>query len=389
MTCRFVCLLFVTWQAFQFASATEPVEFKWNTVQIDTIQIGYGIQLTDVDGDGLTDIVLADKRTIQWYQNPSWTKHVIAEDLSRRDNVCVTARDITGDGRAEIAVGGQWNYRESLKDGAVFYLIPPNDRTQAWQPVRLHNEPSVHRMHWLKRRGEDYRLVVKPLRGKGSVDGDGPGLKVLEYAMPVDPATDWDHQAVCDFLHLSHNFHVVNWDDDDEEEMIIAAKEGVWHFDEVSAGQWQSRQLTDDFAGEVRDGRLPDGRRFIATVEPKHGTTCAVYVEPETPNQKWPQVQLLDEQLKDGHALACADFLGTGSDQIVVGWRAMNDPGVPGIKMFTPLTPDGSEWRETRISGERVAVEDIKVGDLNGDGKVDIVAAARQTKNLVIFFNES
>jgi hypothetical protein len=28
------------------------------------------------------------------------------------------------------------------------------------------------------------------------------------------------------------------------------------------------------------------------------------------------------------------------------------------------------------------------VADLNGDGKVDIVAAARQTKNLVIFFNE-
>ena len=100
-------------------------------------------------------------------------------------------------------------------------------------------------------------------------------------------------------------------------------------------------------------------------------------------------VKVLDEALKDGHALACADYLGVGSDQIVVGWRAMNDPGVPGIKLFTPLDKEGAQWRETRISADEVAVEDIKAADLNDDGKVDIVAAARQTKNLVIFFNQT
>ena len=36
----------------------------------------------------MTDIVLADKKTIQWYQNPTWQKHVIAKDLTERDNVC-------------------------------------------------------------------------------------------------------------------------------------------------------------------------------------------------------------------------------------------------------------------------------------------------------------
>lgn len=375
--------------AIQFASLAnaDVPEFKWRAVEIDKIEIGYGLQMVDVNGDKKTDIVLADKNTIQWYENPKWTKHVIARNLTARDNVCIAARDIDGDGKCEIAVGGQWNYRESVKDGAVFYLIPPEDRTKPWTPVELHHEPSVHRMHWIRGKGDQFQLVVKPLRGRGSVDGEGPGIRVLEYFMPGNPQDEWKTSVVCDFIHLSHNFHPVNWDDDEEEEIIIAGKEGVWHFDKAD-NKWVATRLTANFAGEVRDGKLPNGRRFIATVEPKHGSVSAVYGEPTKKGAPWEPLEVLDAALKDGHALACADFLGVGSDQIVVGWRAMNDPGVPGIKLFTPLDKDGAKWRDTRISSEKVAVEDIKVADLNGDGRVDIVAAARQTKNLVIFFNE-
>ena len=371
--------------------SANPPEFRWEEVEIDKIEIGYGLQLADVDGDGKTDIVLADKSTIQWYQNPSWKKHVIAKDLTKRDNVCVTARDIDGDGKCEIAVGGQWNFLETIKDGAVFYLIPPEDRTQMWTPVPLHHEPSVHRMHWVKASADGYHLTVKPLRGRGTVNAVGPGIKILEYSMPDDPKAEWKTNIVSDFLHQSHNYHPVNWDDDPEEEIIVAAKEGVWHFDRQLEGEkWRATQLTVDFAGEIRDGKLPNGKRFIATVEPMHGTKSAVYVEPDKAGDMWPQLAVLDEKLIDGHAVAIADYLGAGYDQVVVGWRAMHPKGAgdPGIKLFTPMDKDGKEWRETVISGAALAVEDIKSGDLNGDGRPDIVAAARQTKNLKIFFSE-
>ena len=371
--------------------AGELPAFQWSEQEIDQIQIGYGLQLTDINGDGKTDILLADKSTVQWYENPSWKKHIIAEKLTVRDNVCVAARDIDGDGKAEIAVGGQWNFLETMKDGAVHYLVAPEDRTQKWKPVKLYNDPSVHRMHWIAGADDDYSLVVKPLRGKGSVDGVGPGIRILNYFPPSDPTAEWKTELISDSLNLSHNFHPVNWDDDPEEELIVAAKQGVWYHDK-QGDQWKTRQLTDEFAGEVRDGKLPDGRRFIATVEPMHGTVCAAYVEPEDSSKPWKRLAVLDDALKDGHALAVADYLGIGSDQIVVGWRAMHPrdvPGEPGIKLFSPAKQDGSEWVETRISGAEVAVEDIKAGDLNGDGKPDIVAAARQTKNLRIFWNES
>ena len=367
-------------------------EFKWSTREIGQITIGYGLQLADVNGDGKTDIVLADKKTIQWYENPSWEKHVIASDLTERDNVCIAARDINGDGKAEIAVGGQWNFLETNKDGAVFYLVPPKDRIQAWSPVQLPNDPSVHRMHWILGPDGSYSLVVKPLRGKGTIDGIGPGLRVLEYIMPQDPTGEWTLSVINQDLHQSHNFHPVNWDEDPEEELIIAAKEGSWHFDRGEKGQpWEATQLTKNFSGEIRDGRLPNGKRFIACVEPMHGNTAAAYVEPDGGEGLWPQLKVLDGAIKDGHAVAIDDFLGIGSDQVVVGWRAMHPkdvPGDPGIKLFIP-NEDGSQWTEQQLSGAEIAVEDIKAGDLNGDGKPEIVAAARQTKNLTIFFNES
>ena len=97
-------------------------------------------QIDDVNGDGKPDILLADKSTVQWYENPTWVKHVIAKDLTERDNVCIAAKDIDGDGKCEIAIGGQWNYRESLKDGAIHYPVPPDDRSQNWLPVKLYNE---------------------------------------------------------------------------------------------------------------------------------------------------------------------------------------------------------------------------------------------------------
>src|SRR5262245_61669892 len=128
------------------ATAAEPPKPKFKPAEIDNkIQIGYGLALEDVDGDKKTDIILVDKNQIVWYQNPAWTKHVIAENLTKQDHVCVAAKDLDGDGKCEIAVGAEWNPGDTVNSGAVFYLVPPKDRTQPWKPVKLQHEPTTHR----------------------------------------------------------------------------------------------------------------------------------------------------------------------------------------------------------------------------------------------------
>jgi hypothetical protein len=349
-----------------------------------------------VDGDGKPDILLADKKQFVWYRNPSWEKFVLAENLTKEDNVCIAAMDVDGDGKCEIAVGAGWNPGDTVNSGAVFYLVPPKDRTQKWEPVELHHEPVVHRMRWVKNWQNEYELVVVPLHGRGNKNGQGDGVKILAYKKPADPKQEWSTRLIDGTLHTSHNFDPVQWDEDAAQELLIASREGVfvsnWDPDASALKLTQLSGTESGGAGEVRLGKRAGGKRFFATVEPMHGTNLVVYAEPEhyDGKQLWTR-HVLDASLVDGHALACRDFLGAGSDQIVVGWRAMNKPKEVkvGIKLFTPLDQEGKDWRPTLIDDNTMACEDLTVADLNGDGKLDIVAAGRATKNVKIYFNET
>lgn len=368
----------------------DPAEPKFRTVEIDPkIEIGYGLALADVDGDKKPDILLADKNQIVWYQNPTWKKFVMTEKLTERDHVCIAARDIDGDGKAEVAAGAEWNPGDTVKSGSVHYLVAPADRTKLWEAVRLPHEPTVHRMHWVKSWQGHFELVVLPLHGRGNTGGKGDGVKMLAYKMPEDPKQPWTTRVLSDSLHMTHNFDPVGWDEDPAEEPIIASKEGVFVLN------WQDEQLRQieladgqgGGAGEVRLGRLPGGKRFLATVEPMHGNALVIYSEGDA-EKLWKR-NVIDEALIDGHAVACGDFLGAKGDQVVVGWRAMNRPGTKvGVALYTPMDAEGQKWRKTLVDDNTMACEDLRAGDLNADGKLDIVAAGRGTKNVKIYFNE-
>src|SRR5829696_7931090 len=126
-------------------SAAEPRSLRVRAQTIDpAIQIGYGLAIADVDGDRKDDILLADAKQIVWYRAPNWEKFVMAENLTPKDNVCIAARDLDGDGKAEVAVGAEWNPADTVNSGAVFLLEAPSDRTKRWTARRLPHEPTTH-----------------------------------------------------------------------------------------------------------------------------------------------------------------------------------------------------------------------------------------------------
>jgi hypothetical protein len=369
----------------------------WRAVDVDTkVGIGYGVAVADVDGDKKPDVLLVDKDLVAWYRNPTWEKFVIAEKLTPKDHVCLAAADIDGDGKAEIAVGAEWNPGDTQNSGAVFYLVPPKDRTQKWAPLKLPHEPTVHRMRWAKDWQERMTLVVAPLHGRGNdpAKGEGAGVKIQRYIPPANPRDPWEILAIDDSLHKTHNFDLIQWDDDVAQEVLIAGKEGVflsnWSQDESRLKLTQLSGTESGGAGEVRFGKLVGGKRFFATVEPMHGTNLVVHTEPAGWDGKalWTR-RVLDSSLTDGHAVGCGDFMGEGGHQVVVGWRAMGRPGVKvGIKLFVPLDQEGKEWKQTLVDDNTMACEDLALADFNGDGQLDIVAAGRASHNLKVYFNE-
>jgi hypothetical protein len=184
-------------------------------------------------------------------------------------------------------------------------------------------------------------------------------------------------------LHLTHNFDPVQWDNDPEQELLVGGKEGVFILNDRKLTQLSGTESGG--AGEVRLGKLGNGKRFFATVEPMHGTNLVVYLEASA--GPWTR-KVLDSTIVNGHAVGCGDLAKAGSDQIVVGWRAMGKPGVKvGIKMFTAQDSAGGEWKQTVVDDNRMACEDLTLADLNADGRLDIVAAGRATKNVKIYWN--
>jgi hypothetical protein len=314
--------------------------------------------------------------------------------LTPRDNVCIAARDIDGDGKVEIAVGAEWNPGDTVNSGSVHYLVPPADRTQLWTPVKLHNEPVVHRMRWLRIADGKFVLVVSPLHGRGNQGGQGAGVKLLAYHVPENVHGPWLTEVLDDTFHVTHNFDPAQWDPSTEaEEILYLGQEGAMLISHEN-GKWTRRRFPEIQAGgEIRMGLLSPTAPFVATIEPWHGTHLVLYrsaFERGSPDGKPTAISgriVLEDNFQQGHAIATGDLFGNGTQQIVAGWRNPNRDGKVGVKLYYPVDKEAQTWKSSLVDDNQMACEDIRLGDLNGDGRLDIVAAGRATHNLKVYWN--
>ena len=217
-------------------------------------------------------------------------------------------------------------------------------------------------------------------------------MNVTLYRKPADVKSEWKSLVIDEAMHATHNFDVLSPNRFGKAEFVpgieIGGREGTRSVQFLKGWIGVAPSYSRPFekgVGEIRKGNLNQNVEITATVEPMHGNQLTVYLK----NRERQVVthRVLTDKLNQGHALACADVLGTGSDQIIVGWRGAKPGDSVGLAVWTALDDKGEQWRETVIDKE-TACEDLAVADLDGDGKPDVIAAGRASHNLRILWND-
>ncbi len=387
-------------------AADPPPASKFRMQELETkLGVGYAVLIADVNGDGKPDIIVVDTTRVLWYENPTWKRHTIIEGMTKADNVCASAYDIDGDGKLDLALGADWKPFNTKEGGTLQWLKQGKNIDDPWTLYPIGEEPTVHRIRFVDLYGEGKpRLVVTPLMGRNATKEknwmDGSPVRVLAYSIPKDPTKDhWVPDVIDESLHVVHNFAPVPSASGKGMDLLTASYEGVSLLSHTAAGKWSRKHLGDGNqdnpnsnrgSSEVKQGHLKGGRKFIATIEPWHGNQVVVYTEPAAAGEKW-QRHVIDDKLKWGHAVWCADLDGDDNEELVIGVRDELSKKAGercGVRVYKALDEKGAKWQRTDVDPGGVAVEDLTVADLDGDGRLDIIAVGRRTHNLRVYWNE-
>jgi len=358
------------------------------TVIDDSFANGYQVSTADINRDSKQDIIALSTNPprLVWYRNPDWQRFNITTKTDR--NIDAAPYDIDGDGDEDLALASDFDLGSSQEGGKVSWLeCPPDPITeQEWAIHPIHAVPTAHRVRWANVMGDECKeLVNLPIIGRGAKGPDFEGfVELWVYPIPADPHVSWTPHLAYYGLELSHAMKVATWGHDGLDRLLVADFNGVNLFtpsDDTLRQEVLCRGHVDKRprhgASEVDYGMTndPEGMRFVATVEPWHGEEVVVYTPVQQSSQPWSR-QVIDNSLKDGHALACANFDNAGYSEIVAGGRAC------GLFLYTH-GEDGA-WQRTDLD-RTIAVAGVTICDINQDATPDIVATGTGSNNVVLY----
>jgi hypothetical protein len=380
-------------------------KFKMQEIASD-LTVGYAVITADVNEDGKPDIVVVDSERMVWYENPTWKVHtIISKGKTKKDNVCIAAADIDGDGHIDFVLGADWKPFNTKEGGTLQWLKRGKTLDEEWTVYPIAEEPTVHRVRMADIDGSGKpAIILAPLMGRdSSAKGnwmDGRPVRILAFPIPKDPIKGpWKPVVLSEELHVVHNIwplaNAVG-----ARQILAASYEGVsmiaqdedkWTTTRIGDGN-QTNLKSNRGASEIKRGKLEGDRPFICTIEPWHGNQVVVYIPPNLKQPLWSR-HVLDDHLRWGHAVWCSDLDGNGSEELVIGVRdnpAKGDTFTEkcGVRIYKATDGVGKKWARFILDDGGIAVEDLTVADLNGDGKPDIIAVGRGTHNARIYWNQ-
>jgi hypothetical protein len=360
-----------------------------------------------VNADGRPDILALSsaESIVEWYENPSWKSRAIT--TRTKNNISLAPLFREGYPERGLALASDFALEESDQGGSIWWCQPGVPESE-WSLRLIGQIPTSHRLRWADLTGDGrLALVDAPIVGLGARPPDYKvGARLTWFEMPEillrghavgakEPA-EWTAHLIDDTLTVVHGIQVLDWDADGRDEILTASFEGVHLFHASGQGtdlRWKKTQLAAGYepatgaakgdvglhrgSSEIGVGKV-GGHRFIATIEPWHGDKLAVYFEDEdAPTGKLWKRHVIDSTYRDGHALACGDLDGDGSDEIVAGYRGTGTS----LYAYYATGPFGTGWQRQELDNG-MAASGVTLADINGDHRLDVVCVGASTGNM-------
>ncbi|HEX3727611.1 MAG TPA: VCBS repeat-containing protein [Pirellulales bacterium] len=370
-----------------------PVEFSTHIIT-DKIRGGYMVAIADLNKDGKPDVIPMGPQEVAWYENPGWEKHVIANNL--KGNLWASPNDIDGDGIPELATLSDFGQDPQKSAGSIWLLKSQGDPRELWKEYKIDAVPTAHRVGWADLDGDGKKEVVMApfvgLHGWGETKYQD-NVPLLYWRVPANLDGTWERKVIDDKLYgVIHHLHPVKWVPGKRDEVLTVGFDGIVLHTPSGKGdnlKFDHKQLAKGDeprdvpgAGGMTKGTNDvyllniKGKRFLAAEEPWHGDEIVVYTEK---GGQW-QRNVIYKGLIQGHEMAVGDLNGDGRDDIVavdVTQRGKQTPA--SVHIFYSQNDAGTEWRHELLDKDQMAGSGVVVADVNGDGKPDIVAISGTT----------
>jgi hypothetical protein len=341
-----------------------------------SLHMGYQIVAADLNRDGRPDIIEVDERgtELAWYENPTWERHVIVANVPRTINLDVY--DTDGDGIPEIAMGHNFETTPEKSVGNVLILHSGPDPRQPWTVREIDRVPTVHRVRWIDLAGDGRKvLLVAPMIGVKAHPPDYADNVPIYLYRPGE----WKRELFTDQPRgILHSILPIHWLGRGEQ-LMTADFLGIRVFlpkGPVEIAKGDPRACPQCGTSEIKVGHLGK-RRFIAAIEPWHGNQVVVYTEE---GSKWTR-HVLEDGMINGHALAVGDLDGDGRDEIVAGFRGQGFQ----LYAFTADDAAGRHWTRHVLDGGGIAAADCKIADFDGNGRPAVACSGASTANVKLY----